>query len=611
MLPLALLAAVAAAVTLARLLRTRRMRLPAPPDTPPPAQPPLALVVREILRAERTHPDDDPDPAPPHPPGPPELASPGTGPLAPSGPPASGDGGGGGGGLLPDALLGGGTLAFDGPGAEGAARAIIVTLLVGHHRDFPRTPRPAPGWLLISTATARRLALPEDLLGLLPQVTLTDRPAAVADRLDAEALHRRRAMTDAAVTTLTALRDRVPDDTFPTVLAVLDQPAAADAGLTGRLGALARDAARLGVYVLTVGPAPDAVWLDADGQQTGPDGATPWPQLSAGDAAELLRLTAAAHDLTPDLPPAPSPTSAPLGPPDGDHQRGIDPATGASSNGKAPQPAATSSSAVSPPSAVPAAPAGPAPGPVEAGRVRLQVFGRPTLLLDGQPRTSGLLARSLEVAAYLAVHRGGVTGDQLCADLLPDRPPVKARNLIYQAIGQLRAALRTATGQDGTLFLPGDKKTGYRLNPDQLAVDLWEFEAALADAGRAATDAGRIQALCWAVALAGEPAFGDTAYEWAATPAADLEHRVLSALADLADLHADTQPDQALAYLEIAIGLAPHVEALYVHMMRIHAATGRPEAARLAYRRLTDALEPLGVDPTPDTQAVLARIVRR
>lgn len=90
----------------------------------------------------------------------------------------------------------------------------------------------------------------------------------------------------------------------------------------------------------------------------------------------------------------------------------------------------------------------------------------------------------------------------------------------------------------------------------------------------------------------------------------DTEHRALAALADLADLHADTQPDRALAYLETAIDLAPHVEALYVHAMRIHATTGRPDAVRLTYRRLIDALEPLGVDPTPETQTALARLTR-
>jgi DNA-binding SARP family transcriptional activator len=592
-LPVALLGAVAAAVTLARLLRTRRMRLPAPPDALPPAQPPLALVVREILRAERAHPDDDQDPTPAEPA---TLDTPAAG-LPPSDPvadetsrtPTAESARGGGLDLLPDGLAGSGTLALDGPGAHAAARAIIVTLLVGHHRDYPRTPRPWPAWLLIPTTTAGHLDLPVDLLDALPQTTLTNDATALADRLDAEALHRRRAMNDAAVTTVADLRAAVDDDAFPTVLAVLDQT---DPGLERRLQALGADAARLGLHLLTLGPAPDTVALDADGHQAGPDGGTPWPQLSASDAADLLRLTTAAHDLTPD----PTPTTPT---PDTNHHQGVDTVTGAASNGTGPQPTADDS----PPRA--------ASTPATDTRVRLQVFGRPTLLIDGQPRTTGLLARSLEVAAYLAVHRGGVTGDQLITDLLPDRPATKARNLIYQAIAHLRAGLRTATDQDGTHYLPGDKKTGYRLDPDQVTVDLWEFETALADAGRARTDPDRVGALCRAVALATEPAFGDTAYEWAAPPAADLEHRTLAALADLADLHADTQPDQALAYLEIALGLAPHVEALYVHMMRIHAATGRPDAARLTYQRLTDALEPLGVDPSPETQATLARITRR
>ncbi len=239
------------------------------------------------------------------------------------------------------------------------------------------------------------------------------------------------------------------------------------------------------------------------------------------------------------------------------------------------------------------------------------LFSRPTLIIDGQPRTKGILTKSLEIAAYLAFHQGGVTGDQLAGDLLPDREPAKAANQIYRAVAALRGEIRQSTGDRDTAFVAGGK-TGYRLNPDHVTVDLWEFTAAERAAGHARDDPTRITALTTAADLARHRPLTDLGYLWAAGYVTDLEHRITGVLADLADIYADDNPDRALAYLEQAITLTPHVEDLYAHIMRIHAARGRTDAVRRTYQRLADALDHLGldVDPTPDTQALLARLTR-
>ncbi|MEX5713907.1 bacterial transcriptional activator domain-containing protein, partial [Parafrankia sp. FMc6] len=244
-------------------------------------------------------------------------------------------------------------------------------------------------------------------------------------------------------------------------------------------------------------------------------------------------------------------------------------------------------------------------------RVRLVLFGRPAVHLNGAPLAGGLRTLSLEIAAYLAVHPGGVTGDRLAADLLPDQDPTRARNQIYRAVAALRDTLRTATG-DPTLTPILGGKAGYRLDPALVTVDLWEFDAALTAAGHANDDPARITALTRAVNLATATPLGDTAYDWSAPTVTDLEHRAVDALADLADLHADDHPEQALAYLEQALALTPTVEDLYRHVMRIHAARGRPDAVRRTYQRLRDALDTHGldVDPTPETQALLAHLTR-
>ncbi|OHV40860.1 MULTISPECIES: AfsR/SARP family transcriptional regulator [Pseudofrankia] len=356
-----------------------------------------------------------------------------------------------------------------------------------------------------------------------------------------------------------------------------------------KVAAFGRDGARLGLHPSTLGPPPDAITLDLDSRQTSPpaDAGTPWLRVTPQQAADLLELTLV-QDLHPDpagIPGAP-PGPAPEAPPPRS-----DPVPPVESARHDPPPA-------------------PAPG---TARVRFTVFGRPALTLDGRPHSAGLSARSLEIAAYLALHTDGVPGDQLAADLLPDRDPTRARNAVYQDIAKLRSTLRAATGEPGTLYLAGDKKTGYRLDPTHVAVDLWDFDRALAHTGRVRTDADRITALTAAATLITARPFGDAAYEWSAAPAADLEHRALTVLVDLADLHADDHPDHALVHLDRAIALAPQVEDLYVHAMRIHAARGRPDAVRRTFQRLVDALDhlDLGVDPTPEAQQLLARLLRR
>ncbi|WP_239395997.1 bacterial transcriptional activator domain-containing protein [Frankia sp. CiP3] len=361
-------------------------------------------------------------------------------------------------------------------------------------------------------------------------------------------------------------RQAVPDEMFPTVLLVTS----VEETLAGRTGTANGHGRQLGLFTLALGhwPGQLTVTLDSDGTQTAPAGGRgdAWWQLTAASAADLLRLAAAAQDI--HLP---------------------DEATPPVFSTATPAPAR----------------------PAMDRRVRLVLFGRPTLAIDGRPHTKGVLTKSLEIAAYLAFHSGGVSGDQLAGELIADREPAKAANQIYRAVGALRGEIRQATSDRDTVFVAGGK-TGYQLNPDHVTVDLWEFGTAERTAGHARDDPARIAALTTAAELACNRPLADVGYSWAAGYVADLEHRITGVLADLADLYVDDNPDRALAYLEQAIVLTPHVDDLYGHMMRIHAARGRTDAVRRTYQRLADALEHLGldVDPTPDTQALLARLTR-
>ncbi|KPM50298.1 hypothetical protein ACG83_40855, partial [Frankia sp. R43] len=618
-LPLSLIAALAAAVVAARLLRSRRRRVPTPPGQPVPTDPPLPLVVREILRASRPptddtdNPDDgdgnddgqgpqdpepgsDPDPVPAserH--DPPRQMPAGPSPTprpadAIPGPAEAGD--------LDEPLaelLRTGRLDLHGPGAPAAARALLVHVLAAHHSDHTAW----PSRLIIPSGLADRLDLPHAVLDVLPQVTITATTQNALDLADREALRRARLAEDTTAASLEELRAGLPDEMIPTVLLVATVASADD----GRLGALAHAGARVGLYLLTLDPTGGPA---GDGQP-----APPW-HLTPAQTRDLLRLLADAADQptpTTDSPPptetaAPNPMVEALPAPPTGTPPPPDPG---------PPPVPAEPPADDPPTTSTVdEPAG-QPGHLDrpGPRVRLMLFGRPAVHLDGTPLVGGLRTLSLEIAAHLAVHPSGVTGDRLAADLLPDQDPTRARNQAYRAVAALRDTLRTATG-DPTLTPILNSKAGYRLNPAVVDVDVWEFDAALHAAGHAPDDPARVLALTRAVALATATPLGDTAYDWSAPIVADLEHRAVDTLADLADLLADDHPDRALAYLEQALALTPTVEDLYRHVMSLHAARGRVDAVRRTYQRLRDALDAHGldVDPTPETQALLAHLTR-
>ncbi|TCJ36566.1 BTAD domain-containing putative transcriptional regulator [Parafrankia sp. BMG5.11] len=612
-LPLGLITALAAAVTIARLLRTRRRPVPTPPGQPISTDPPLPLVIREILRASRppTTDDDDPEPvsdpsaapppatglstavlhasapdsqAPPSPTTTPSTSTTTPGRIDPE-EPAEG---------LPTELLRTGRLDLHGPSAPAAARAVVLGVLADHHRD--RTTWPAR--LIIPDDAVSLLDLPRPLLDALPQVTVTASTDAALDLADREALRRARLTDGTTTTSLDELRAALPDEMIPTVLLLASAPNPHD----GRLTALTHSGARLGIYTITVEPTTDPAGDDQP--------PLPW-QLTPAQASDLLHVLTQATD-QPTPPGVETPASIPPHTPVAG-ARPATPTVAPPPPKPAPSPATTTPPPCEPaPTSTPAQPAEQTNHPDQPGRrVRLVLFGRPAVHLDRTPLAGGLRTLSLEIAAYLAVHPGGITGDRLAGELLPDQDPTRARNQIYRAVAALRDTLRTATG-DPTLTPILSGKAGYRLDPTLITVDLWEFDTALTAAGHANDDPARITALTRAADLATATPFGDTAYDWSAPTVTDLEHRAVDALADLADLHADDHPEQALAYLEHALALTPTVEDLYRHVMRIHAARRRPDAVRRTYQRLRDALDTHGldVDPTPETQALLAHLTR-
>ncbi len=672
-LPASLLAAVTIAVTVARLLRHRTRPAGSRPDNP--ADPPLPLIIREILRSSRTLDDTDTEDNPfggrpqsddhdgdengeePPPTGdarPPQPAAawqpqptPDTSPVAPAAPmtpaaprrasavlrpppaaptatasipaprpPRPGLDGPAAPTRLPAALRTGG-ISLPEPSGD-AARALILTALAAHHTPAGDDPH----HLIITRDAATDLRLPEQLLTRLPHVTLTPTGADALACAERHLLTRTRLTTDHTTTTISQLRAAAPDEHLPTVLLVL----AADPPLLPRLNALADHGAALDILTAALGPWP--------GRPPWPDLHDPAWALPPAAAADLLQLLndATPRDPTPPVDTAVPPTGASR--PHAAADTHAHPSTEPQPDPDPPSPDPTPLEPVSveprepsiapsppPPSAArddtePAAPTTPTvaeapdgddgraqPTPVSAGpeQVRLILLDRPQLRRAGSTVYQGRL--SLEIAGYLALHRGGATTTTLLGALLPDVDPDRAKDQIYQAIRRLREALRHA-GADHVLL---SDRNGYRLT-DTITCDLWDVERALTTADQTTDDQTRTTALRTATRLyTGRLLDG---CEWATAHATHLEHRLTDAAADLADLLADDDPTTAAGVLEHAITLTPYTESLYTHLMRLHAAAGHRGDIHRVYRRLLTRLADLGTTPSPDTDRLLARLTR-
>jgi DNA-binding SARP family transcriptional activator len=167
--------------------------------------------------------------------------------------------------------------------------------------------------------------------------------------------------------------------------------------------------------------------------------------------------------------------------------------------------------------------------------------------------------------------------------------------------------LRTAAALPEPLWIL-NASGRYRLDPSLIGTDLEAFSQALEAARNASGDA-RLAACRRAVGLyRGELAEG-TGYEWAEPYAEAARRRALDAWTAIAEILQPRDPDQALSALETALAHDPYNEYLYVRIMRLQAAAGRPEAVRRTLALLESRLTELGITPGAQTRQAAAALL--
>jgi DNA-binding SARP family transcriptional activator len=209
--------------------------------------------------------------------------------------------------------------------------------------------------------------------------------------------------------------------------------------------------------------------------------------------------------------------------------------------------------------------------------VQLALLGPLRITAAGQ-EISGGMRKARELLAFLAVQQpDGATGETISEALWPEADPGRAAGQRNLALRKAREMLRTATGLTEPRWIL-NASGRYRLDPALIGTDLEAFGAALEEARNASGDA-RLAACRRAVALYhGELAEG-TGYEWAEPYAETARRRALDAWTTIAEILQPSAPDEALSALETALSHDPYNEYLYVRIMRLQAAAGRPEAA--------------------------------
>jgi DNA-binding SARP family transcriptional activator len=458
-------------------------------------------------------------------------------------------------------LAGVGTLVLEGPDAVRVARAAVVTMLA------QRGP------------LAAELLVVEDLLPGVPEFPgvrrLPDLPAGLS-LLEAEVIHRRRLLEDEELDDFAAYRRGHPDDPLPALVLLAGQVPAREAG---RLEALVTQGRRLGIGSVVLGgdlQQAARIELDPDGRVAS---ATPAVleekllgarmfALSAAEAADLLGTLARSRADAPGVPEHPQPPPEPFHPPATTKQ---------------------------PPLRVRV-----------LGPYRVETSG-------GEELRAGVRRKALELLAFYLLHPDGATQEQAVGSLWPEVPLGREAQWFWNALGNLRTVARRATGDRrlDVIRRDGDR---YRPDSDVFEVDMWRFEACLADAKRAAdardVDA-EIRALVGAAAAYGGELLEGSPDAWLTIPREDLRRRAVNAFARLAELReAEGDDEAAVAALGEGIAADPFAEELYRRTMRLQGRLGRIDDVRRTFKELGRRLADIDADPDPSTEALVAELLK-
>ncbi|WP_346535536.1 hypothetical protein [Micromonospora sp. DPT] len=216
----------------------------------------------------------------------------------------------------------------------------------------------------------------------------------------------------------------------------------------------------------------------------------------------------------------------------------------------------------------------PAPPPMQ-----LRVLGKPALIVGGQPVAIRRSA-AWQALILLSVHPDGLRTRQLTDAIWPGVPAHTVTGRLYTTLSDLRRSISAVIDH---------AEDRYRLDPEQVDVDLWHLRAAARRAGTALTDhPGAWQKVI--DAYTGDLAAGHT-WAWLDPPREATRRLVIDAYAAAAAAQPD--PHHALQFLQAALRVDPYNAHLHHRAADALTAlgdhTGAAELLHAYHRLLADA----------------------
>jgi DNA-binding SARP family transcriptional activator len=233
--------------------------------------------------------------------------------------------------------------------------------------------------------------------------------------------------------------------------------------------------------------------------------------------------------------------------------------------------------------------------------LEIQPFGdRADLILDGRPVAVRRL-KMIEMATYLAMHPGGVDRKRLQARLFPDTDQRHGGNYFRQIVHKLRLSTGIALERNGS---------GLVTWPAELFVDSADqrFERLVRDTTKLSR-ADRYARLQEALDIPDGDFLQESDLDWAEERRFELGLLRVEALSEAAELaFALGRLEETSELAERAVRADPYAETAYRTLMSVEAAIGPPGAVMTVFRRLTEALSALGLEPSAESVALLNRL---
>lgn len=448
-----------------------------------------------------------------------------------------------------------GGLGLVGPGAESAARALLVATLSTGTPDDPD----ARGQVIIPADTLTTLlgAAAVDV-GAIPRLHLAANLSDALTRAEELLIERRRLLEDHEAADLAGMRAADPfHPPMPPVLLLCEPPPAEH---RARLTTALHLGAPLQISAVMVGewPRGETVSVRADGRTDGERLAV----VDVPTAVELLGVVQEAQTGEP-----------------------------------APAVVAAGAADLTTPSE---------PSP-EAAPVRVRLLGEPAIIGRDGVAATGLRHHSRELLVYLAVHRSGAKLSDIMEAFWPTATVRRAGERLSTETSDLRRRIRQAAG-DSDVQPVVNTGGHYHLNPDVLDIDVWRLADDLHHATAASDPDEQIASLRRAIdAHAGVLAEGHD-YDWIDQPRELLRRNGVRARLRLADLLGATDPHAAVQLTQEAAALDPLSEDVAQRAMRALAAAGDGGGVRAQLERLRAALDEIDLEPTDETLALAARL---